>query len=526
MQKRKIRDNSQSFLLPLPQSLSRRELLKSGATASAVTLASGFSSASFSSASGSSISNNLSELYTKHDALSLAELVRKKEVTAEELLSEAVLRAELLNPKLNAIVMQHHDLARKAIEQGLPDGPFKGVPFLLKNLGSQLAGTVTTGGSRLLKNAKASKSNTMVKRQLNAGLVVFGKTNTPEFGLALTTENLFNGDCLNPWNITHSTGGSSGGSAAAVAAGILPMAHATDGGGSIRVPAAHCGLFGFKPSRGLTPGASGSGMSIGHVVSRSVRDSAAMLDATAGYEPGAPYWVKPAEGGYFSAIQSPPRPLRVAVNLQTPDVKLHPDCKQSVLDAAKLLESLGHHVELAAPKIDFEQLNHTQNILMTVGVYASLSAIETARGKPIVIPEIEPMTAMVMQAGRSFSQRDHAAALSAMHALGLTMGQFMQNYDIILQPVTATPAPKIGVINYQEGDTLEEYTTRFKQISAFTHQYNMSGQPSMSVPLAMSKEGLPIGVMFSGRVGEDALLFSLAAQLEQASPWFDRVPVI
>lgn len=470
--------------------------------------------------------NNISDLYDNADALKLAELLRQKQVSAQELLDEAIRRVELINPKINAVTMQHYDLARQAIQQGLPEGPFSGVPFLLKDLGTKLAGTVTSSGSRLLRNNKATANSTLVNRYQQAGLVIFGKTNTPEYGLALTTENHFYGDCFNPWNPAHSTGGSSGGAAAAVAAGILPVAHGTDGGGSIRVPAAHCGVFGFKPSRGVTPGVMGAGMSIGHVLSRSVRDSAAMLDATGGYEPGAPYGVHSAAGGYLAATQQEPGPLRIALNLQNPQVEIHPGCVKAVTDTAKRLEDLGHHVEEATPPLDFDHVNAVQNTLISVDVFSSLAAMERAQGKVISSPEIEPMTAMIMAAGRAYSQQDYVSALYDMHEIGLTMGRFMQQYDVILQPVTATPAPKLNTIVYRDGDTLLDYTQRFKKVSAFTHLYNMSGQPSMSLPLAMSTEGLPIGVMFSGRTGEDRLLFSLAAQVERAQPWLARRPLM
>jgi Asp-tRNA(Asn)/Glu-tRNA(Gln) amidotransferase A subunit family amidase len=444
---------------------------------------------------------DIARLYTAADATELAAYVRRGEVSASELLDEAIRRAEWANPRLNVMSQKHYDLARAAIAAGLPKGPFTGVPFLLKDLGVTLAGTVTSGGSRLHAGQVAGSTSTIVRRYQQAGLVIFGKTNTPEYGLALTTENPFLGDCLNPWNTAHSTGGSSGGAAAAVAAGVLPVAHATDGGGSIRVPANHCGVFGFKPSRGVTPGVRGSGMSIGHVVSRSVRDSAAFLDATAGYEPGAPYGLFAAPGRYAAALDSDPPPLRVALNLTVPAVAIHPACRKAVEQTAKLLQHLGHAVVEAAPALDYERLNAVQNTLIATDVATGLRAIEVQRGRPITVPEIEPITAMIREAAAQYSPYDYAAALQAMHAIGLEMGRFMADYDVILQPVNATPAPLLDTITYRDGDTLLEYTTRFKQVSAFTHLYNLSGQPSMSLPLAMSSDGLPIGVMLSGRVG-------------------------
>jgi Asp-tRNA(Asn)/Glu-tRNA(Gln) amidotransferase A subunit family amidase len=469
---------------------------------------------------------DIASLYDSADAMALAQLVRSGQVHPKELLDEALRRAEAVNPRINAISLKHYELAADSIERGLPSGPFTGVPFLLKDLGVRLEGTVTTYGSRLHAQDLARSTSLLAQRYQEAGLVIFGKTITPEYGLALTTENLFQGDCLNPWNTVHSTGGSSGGAAAAVAAGIVPAVHATDGGGSIRVPANHCGAFGFKPTRGMTPGANGAAMSIGHAISRSVRDSAALLDVSAGYEAGAPFGLLPDQGGFLVASQRDPGPLKVALNLDSPEVEIHPDCRRAVMDTAKLLERLGHRVEEAAPSLDYVRMNDVQNILMAVKVAAGLRRIEQGRGRAIAPPEIEPMTDMIRRSASEMSQYDYASALTGMHAIGRTMGGFLEDYDLILQPVTATPAPPIGAINYREGDDLATYTGRFKKVSAFTHLYNLSGQPSMSLPLAMSTDGLPIGVMLSGRVGEDARLFSLAGQIERAAPWTSRRPPI
>jgi Asp-tRNA(Asn)/Glu-tRNA(Gln) amidotransferase A subunit family amidase len=265
-------------------------------------------------------------------------------------------------------------------------------------------------------------------------------------------------------------------------------------------------------------------MSIGHVLSRSVRDSAALLDVGAGYEPGAPFGLLPDQGGFLNASRRDPGTLRVALNLSSPAVELHPDCLRAVMSTAKLLSQLGHRVEEAAPPLDYEQLNDIQNILMATGLAAMLKDMEKGRGRPIAPPDIEPMTEMIRRAAEGWSQYDYASALEGMHTIGRTMGTFLGDYDLVLQPVTATPAPRIGTINYRDGDDLMSYTTRFKRVSAFTHLYNMSGQPSMSLPLGMSEEGLPIGVMISGRMGADAQLFSLAGQVERAAPWADLRP--
>lgn len=462
--------------------------------------------------------------YDQADGIELARWVAAGKATPNELLQEALRRQALVNPELNFLAENHADRASQQLSSSAPSGVFAGVPFLLKDLGVQLLGTRTSEGSALLKNHRATTNSELVKRFEQAGLVIFGKTNTPEFGMALTTEGRFLGDCKNPWHLAHSTGGSSGGSAAAVAAGVVPMAHATDGGGSIRVPANHCGVFGFKPSRGLTPGVAGPGMSVAHIVSRTVRDSAVMLDVTAGYEPGAPYWVQADNAGFLSATQRNPRQLKVALNLRNPAVAIDPDVVSAVENAAKLLESLGHIVEVADPDIDFAQLNHVQNVLMVSEVAAYFDYVAYTRGKPIEENELEPMSWMIWRSAKAYSAADYSAALHQMHDLGLKMGAFHQQWDVVLQPVTTTPAPRLGTIIYQAGDTLDTYTERFKRVAAFTHMYNMTGQPSMSVPLSMSAQGLPIGVMCSAAVGQDAMLLALAAQLERAAPWIDRRP--
>ena len=299
-------------------------------------------------------SSDITRFYDSADATAMADAVRKRDILPSELLEEAIRRAEQAEAAYNILTMEHFDLAREQLTATTPSGPFGGVPFLLKDMGIKLEGTITTNGSRLLADNVAKSTSELVKRYQRAGVVIFGKTNVPEFGAALTTENLFTGDCLNPWNPAYSAGGSSGGTAAAIAARVLPMAHGTDGGGSIRAPANHCGVFGFKPTRGLTPDPGGAGMSVGHVLTRSVRDSAAMMDATAGYVPGAPYGAGLAADGHLAATRVDPRPLRIALNLSAPEVDIHPDCRAAVLATAKLLQELGHTVEEAAPNLDFE----------------------------------------------------------------------------------------------------------------------------------------------------------------------------
>ena len=389
-------------------------------------------------------STDISLLYGRSDATALAGLVRKGEVSALELLEEAVRRTELVNPDINAVTLKHYDLARDYLKQhGAPGGPFTGVPFLLKDLGVQLSGTDTTGGSRLLQGLVADRDSVLVQRYKQAGLVIFGKTNTPEFGMALTTESELHGPCRNPWNPDHSTAGSSGGSAAAVAAGIVPMAHATDGGGSIRVPASACGVFGFKPTRALTGGGdSPAGFSVAHVITRSVRDSAAMLDASAGYAAGAYYGAPGATKpvNYLAASKTPPVRLRVALNLKEPAVSLDPEVEQAVRRCGAILETLGHRVEEAAPGIDYAQLNDAQEVLMMAGFAHGMHGIEQSTGRSAAT-HLEPLSLHFMETGNTYTSRQYLDAWQISAAAAQQIARFHNSWDIMLQPVTATPPP-------------------------------------------------------------------------------------
>jgi Asp-tRNA(Asn)/Glu-tRNA(Gln) amidotransferase A subunit family amidase len=503
--------------------ISRREILQGAGLASVLALVPTLRAMQ---ASASQATFDLNAAWDNADATTLAQWIARGDVTPVEALAETVARLEKVNPVLNVLAQNHIAMAQTFLESSTPAGTFGGVPFLLKDLGVSLAGTVTSAGSALQANEVASTDSEIVRRFKAAGLVVFGKTNTPEFGLALTTEGAHLGDCLNPWDIRHSTGGSSGGSAAAVAAGVLPMAHATDGGGSIRVPANHCGVFGLKPTRGLTPGTQGAGMSVGHVVCRSVRDSALMLELLAGYQSGAPYGAGLGKDSFLLQSQQDPRPLRVALNLTEPDVEIDTEVVRCIRETAALLETLGHTVEEAAPGIDYDLLNQVQNTLIASDMTAWLDYVQQARGRAISSEELEPMTHMIWREGAKFSGAEVAGSLQLMHRFGFQMAAFHRRYDVILQPVTATPAPLLGAITYRDGDDLLTYTRRFKAVSAFTHLYNMTGQPSMSVPLGESSRGLPIGSMFSAAVGQDGLLLSLAGQLERAKPWRSRRPAV
>ncbi len=472
----------------------------------------------------------LADLYNRCDATDLAELVRRREVSAAELLEEAIRRTEALNPQLNAVSQKHYAQARDAA-QAPGTAPFAGVPFLLKDLGAQLKGTVTSGGSRSLMDVQAPASNNIVQRQLRAGLNIFGKTNVPEFGMAFTTESTALGACHNPWKLGHTPAGSSGGSAAAVAAGIVPMAHATDGGGSIRVPAAACGVFGLKPTRLRTARGPGgnlgpSAMSVGHVVSRTVRDSALMLDLTAGYEAGAPFAAPGADEGFAAALQRAPGPQRIAINLDEPRVQLDPQCRQAVLKAAEALQALGHHVEEASPELDFEAINGAQTWLVMAEFSHGMHGLARALGKPVESIGLEPLSLEFVRYGAELKASDYITHTQSCYTAGAQMAAWQTDYDLVLQPVTATLPPKLGVLNYQADDTPHTFVDRFRFYAAYTYLYNLTGQPSAAVPAGVSREGLPLSVMLSGRNGEDARVLSVCAQLEAAMPWFSRRPPI
>ncbi|MEM7706733.1 MAG: amidase [Pseudomonadota bacterium] len=472
--------------------------------------------------------SDLTQLYSEADALTLAEHVRAGDVSPAELLEEAIARTERVNPKINAVTTQHFELARAYVrEQPLPSGPFRGVPFLLKDLGARLAGTVTTGGSRLLKGIEAPQDDVLTQRYKQAGLVIFGKTNTPEFGMALTTEPYLFGPCRNPWNLKHSTAGSSGGAAAAVAAGIVPMANATDGGGSIRVPAAACGLFGLKPTRALTPRAVGpSMMSVSHVISRSVRDSAAALDVTAGYAPGLPFVSPEPVGGYRLAVSQAPEPLRVALVTDEPELRLDPGVAAAIDKVAKKLEELGHRVEEAAPGVDFDRLNQAQNTMILAEFSQGMQSLASAIGRPLDASTLERLSLEFVEVGAATSATEYVAAWEHVQSVTRSLAGFFERYDLMLSPVTVTPPPKLGVINEQPEDNYQEFVDRFRTYSAYTPLQNLTGMPAASLPVGLSKDGLPVAAMISAGLGHDARILAVSAQLEQALPFERRRPPV
>jgi amidase len=504
---------------------SRRGLLKRGAAVSlGGAIDFGSSSNPFRTAG-----SGLAADYWQYDGHGLAELIAKRKISPIELLNAVHTRVGALNPKINAICNQCFDKAEAQIKQGLAEGPFKGVPFVLKDLGHQLAGTVTSFSSRLFNDQKADFDSTLVTRYKQSGLVICGKTNTPEFGLAPTTEPVLFGKTHNPWNLELTPGGSSGGAAAAVASRILPMAHATDGGGSIRIPASCCGVFGFKPTRGRVPMGptqfeGWNGLSAQHALTISVRDSAALLDISAGPELGAPYWAPPPQRRFLEEIGKDPGKLRIALVLTPPSgVPLHPECKNAAAEAAKLCESLGHSVEEATLPVDGAALDAARTIIAGVSIARTLEDCAKRIGRPVSETDVEPVTWMYSQTGLKTGSVAYSRAIASCHQFGLAMAKFQQRFDVILSPTLAKPPVRLGLLSPLPegvGDFLKER----RMFTPFTALYNTTGQPSMSVPLYWSADGLPIGVMFSGRFGEDGTLFRLASQLERAKPWAGRRP--
>ena len=467
--------------------------------------------------------------YDRYDGLGLAGLVRGGEVKAEEMLEAAIERVEALNPALNAVVTRLYDQARAALAAGLPAGPFTGVPYALKDLGALYTGAVTSYGSRLFAGAVADHDSEYTVRLKRAGLVILAKTNTPEMGLAPSTEPRLFGTTRNPWNRAHSAGGSSGGAAAAVAGGMLPMAHATDGGGSIRIPASCCGLFGLKPTRARNPmgpdaGEGWGGASVGHAVTRSVRDSATLLDVTAGPDVGDPYWAPPPAGPFLDEVGRPPGRLRIALATASWNgAPVDPECAAAATDAARLCESLGHHVEEARPDHNHEALAQATRIIIGANVRAALDAGAKARGRAVEAGDVERVTWEFAALGVSHTAADYARSIGVVHRTGRAVARFFTRHDIILSPTMCRPPFPLGVLDMSSADA-DAYLAAVLASIGFTSLFNSSGNPAMSVPLAWSRSGLPIGIQFAAPFGGEALLFRLAGQLEAARPWAARRP--
>jgi amidase len=459
------------------------------------------------------------------DATAQAELVRQKEVKPIELVEAAIARIEQLNPTLNAVITPMYELARAAAVEKLPPGPFAGVPFLLKDLLASFAGVRMTLGSKLLQGYVPDHDSELVARYKQAGLIIVGKTNTPEFGILPTTEPKLFGPCRNPWNTEHTTGGSSGGAAAAVASGMVPMAHGNDGGGSIRIPASCCGVFGLKPTRARNPlgpdfGDVMSGLVAEHALTRSVRDSAALLDATAGPDVGDPYWAPPPARPFLQEVGADPGRLRIAfITKALTDVTVHADCVQAVEEAAKLCSELGHMVEETTLPINADLLFNAFSVLWSAGTGATLKALGDAKDL------VEPLSWALKEMSDQFTAADYVLALQTLQNVSREVARFFQNYDVLLTPTLAEPPLPLGAFDSPPDNPMHGLY-RSGKFACFTPICNMTGQPGMSVPLFWNSANLPVGSHFIGRFGDEATLFRLAAQLEEARPWAGRRPPI
>ena len=472
---------------------------------------------------------NLDEI-TFYDAMAQAELVKEKQVTPLELVNAATERIERLNPTINAVITTAFEQAREAAGK-LPEGPFTGVPFLLKDLTASLAGVRTAEGSAFLGNYVPDFDSELVKRLKRAGLVILGKTNTPEFGLSVTTEPRLFGPTRNPWDTSRTTGGSSGGSAAAVAAGFVPMAHGNDGGGSIRIPSSCCGLFGLKPTRGRNPlgreyGDIIGGIVVEHALTRSVRDSAALLDATSGNEPGDPYWAPPPARPFLLEVGADPGKLRIAYST-TPVMggSVHADCVSAVHDAAKLCVDLGHDVEETSPPVPAELYILALGSIWTSGAAYSVDHWARKLGREPTPEKIETATWTLYEMGCQQTASQYLLAVEAAQLISRDMSQFLTGYDILITPTLNEPPPPIGYFSPSPDDPMQGWL-RSGDFSAFTTLCNLTGQPGMSMPLTWNSDGLPLGTQFIGRFGDEATLFRVAAQLEEARPWANRRPPV
>jgi len=490
--------------------------------------------------------------YDAFDALGLAELVRSGQVHSAELVEECISRIQRLNPRINAVVFELFDMARRRASAGVGAGPFAGVPFLIKDLIQRIPGVPTQEGSLFFKGWTPSDETNLYRRWLDAGVVPVGKTATSELGLLPVVETELHGVTRNPWMLDRTSGGSSGGSGASVAAGLAPMASGGDGGGSIRIPAACCGLFGHKPSRARNPAGPiasehWSGYVSEHVLTRTVRDSAAMLDATHGPDETTPYFAAPVEGTFLGATERDPRRLRIAFHSEPAlPATVHSDCKAAVRDAARLCAELGHDVDEVSPGHDALVLGRAFLIVIGANIAAEIREGEEIRNRHATSRDFQLTTWITRMLGQAASAESFLLSVRALQTEARRLIDVYRGYDLVLTPTLGTPPVRIGELNPHGVDLLAQKlvaTLGWKAPLAssklidqaaqntfsfipFTPIANFTGQPSMSVPLFWNAEGLPIGVMFTGRPEEEPLMFSLAAQLERARPWRDRRPPV
>lgn len=471
------------------------------------------------------------DTFQDKDGTALAALVARGEVSPDELLDAALAQVTALNPALNAVVLIREEVARAAIRAGLPEGPFRGVPFLLKDLGAEARDFPSHSGSNLWRDTVYDYDSEIYERMRATGVVTFGRTTSPEGGIGPVTEAaVYGGPTRNPWDLSRTSGGSSGGAGAAVAAGIVPMAHGSDGGGSVRIPASSCGLFGFKPTRARFPdgpaaGEGWAGMAIDGFLTRSVRDNATMMDACAGPGRGAPYMAPPMPVTYAEAITRPPRPLRIMLCDTTfGGAAIHPDCAAAVRGAGVLLEGLGHTVTPGRPMADHGGMMRAWTRIVACG--AALSIDSTLAGRALGPDEVQGISRSARDYARGISGADYLKAVGEIHAYGREMAAAFVGCDILLSATLAEPPAEVGRFTHDRDD-YEAYRIGEGGVfaySPFCAAFNASGQPAASVPLHWTDGGLPVGVHLAAPFGDDATLIALCAQIEQAAPWSARKP--
>lgn len=469
--------------------------------------------------------------YANYDGLGLAELVRKRDVTPGELLDAAIERTERSNPKLNAVVYKAYDEARATAAQALPDGPFKGVPFLIKDLGVRVKDWPRTSASRFAKIDADAEDSELTKRYRASGVVLFGKTNTPEFGIPGVTTSALLGPCRNPWNTDHISGGSSGGAASAVAAGIVPLAHASDGLGSIRIPAACCGLVGMKTTRDRNPNGQHDtdraiGLSVDHVVSRTVRDSAAMLDHTGYPEANSPFAYPQKERPYVEEVTRSPGKLRIGFSSETPNGKgVDPEIRAALEHTAETLKQLGHDVREEGLGIDYRLLYRAQGMVSAANFSANIRRWIEIKGREPGEDELEGLARRGYEAGKRLTAQDAGWAWQQLRIMNRQILTNFETWDVWLTPVLSTNVPRVDYLDPLMED-LKEFDRRQATTFGFTPPFNLTGQPSLSLPLHQSESNLPIAMMFTGRYGDEATLYRLAGQLEKEMPWIGRKPPV
>lgn len=475
---------------------------------------------------------DIHKLLNTADGIEIANHLKNKDFSPAELLDTVLERAEKVNPQLNALNEVNREVAVQSLEDvDLNASALAGVPSFCKDLFTSSKGLRMTNGTRALGDDIAEIDDNFIARYKAGGIVIAGSTNSPEFGTSFTTESSRHGAARSPWNLEHSSGGSSGGASAIVAARVVPFAHATDGGGSIRVPASCCGLFGLKPSRGLMPigpyvGEGWAGFGTPHAVTLSVRDSAALLDISAGTDLGAPYSAPAKPASYVAELDKPLKKLKIGLYESVDRWASSEDVKRAVQSAAKCCEELGHEVEITKIPVDYELFFKDFFNIMGVNTADYVGHIGQMQGKPVDLSLLDPRNRTFVEAKQDTSAIDYVNSVTNMHILGRTMAEYMKDFDVILSPTLAQEPVKIGNFNFDSSKSIEDISEAFHRYAPFTTVANATGQPAMNVPLFWNDAGLPIGVQFVGRFGEEVTLLQLARQLEQAVPWIDKIPPV